>query len=290
MKKYGYCLLFLFSITTNVICQEKKIKKVKYPESFTAQLDAVYTSIDDWDGRMDLYYSPKSEKPTPIVIHMHGGGWARGTKESQGGFNFLFENGIAVANVEYRLRDVAKAPAAIEDVRCALIYILKNAKELNIDTSRIIFSGGSAGGHLALMGGLLGNNKLFDKNCDFKFNFKAAAIINRYGATDISRLMWKGSVRRWLDYKIDDTKFIASVSPLSYVSENSPPVFTIHGDKDEVIPLKQSLLLNRKLKKNKVKTKLMKVKGGGHGKFSKAIRKDYQDEVILFLQELNIID
>ena len=139
-----------------------KIKPVVVPAGFTSQLNVVYTKVNDWDGRMDLYLPPASSKPTPVIINIHGGGWNHGAKEEQGGFAPYFKAGFAVANMEYRLTSQATAPAAIEDTRCVLIYLIKNAKALNIDPNKIIIMGGSAGGHLALMGGLLQNNHIFD--------------------------------------------------------------------------------------------------------------------------------
>ena len=47
--------------------------------------------------------------------------------------------------IEYRLTGQATAPAAIEDTRCALIYIISHAKELNVDVNKIVIMGGSSG-------------------------------------------------------------------------------------------------------------------------------------------------
>jgi acetyl esterase/lipase len=128
-------------------------KPVEYPAGFTSQLNVVYTKVKGWEGKMDIYMPSKTNKPTPVVINIHGGGWNKGVKESQTGFNTFFKAGYAVANIEYRLTQQATAPAAIEDTRCALIYLIKNADALNIDVNKIVIMGGSAGGHLALMGG-----------------------------------------------------------------------------------------------------------------------------------------
>ena len=87
--------------------------------------------------------------------------------------------------MEYQLSGQTTAPAAIEDTRCMLIYIIKNAKTLNIDPNKIVIMGGSAGGHLALMGGLLGNDRRFESNCLGVENVKVAAIIDKYGFMDV---------------------------------------------------------------------------------------------------------
>lgn len=98
---------------------------------------------------------------------------------------YFFKQGFAVVNIEYRLTGQATAPAAVEDTRCALIYLIKNATALNIDVHKIVLMGGSSGGHLALMGGLLGNDHRFDGNCPGVENIKVAAIIDKYGITDV---------------------------------------------------------------------------------------------------------
>ena len=163
----------------------KTFKAAVLPVGYTSQIDVVYTSGNNWQQKLDLYLPPKAGKPTPAIINIHGGGWNHGTKESQsGGFSNFFKNGFAVANVEYRMFPT-EAPAAIEDIRCALIYLIKNAAELNIDPNKIVIMGGSAGGHLALLAGLMGNNYLFDTNCKGVEKVKVAAIIDKYGIADM---------------------------------------------------------------------------------------------------------
>ena len=183
---YFICLLIVSSF---INAQEKKdsvstdsikvYKPAVIPVGYTQQLDVVYTSGTDWNKKLDLYIPPKSSKPTPIIINFHGGGWVSGVKESQsGGFRTYFQEGWAVANVEYRMTHEAKAPAAVEDARCALIYIIKNAKALNIDVKRIVIMGGSAGGHLAMMAGLLGNDHRFDTNWGPKRKIKCVVLFH----------------------------------------------------------------------------------------------------------------
>jgi len=264
-------------------------KPVAYPEGYTAQIDVVYTQVDGWDGRMDLYLAPKSKGPAPVVINIHGGGWNTGVKESQTGFNTFFKMGYSVANVEYRLADQASAPAAVEDVRCALIYLIKNAKELNIDTSKIVVMGGSAGGHLALMAGMLANDHRFDKNCPGVENIKVAAIIDKYGITDVGGWAMKSkSVARWLGDRKDDAKLAASLSPINYVDKNNPPIFIVHGDADPTVPYEQSVALHKKLKKAGVKVEFMTVEDGLHGKFPKEKNSEVNRAIAKFLTDLGL--
>ncbi len=295
MKKINFSLVFLL-ITSLLFAQVEDTttyKPVEYPEGYSAQLNVIYTRVNGWDGKMDLYLAPRTKSPSPVVINIHGGGWNHGVKESQTGFNTFFKMGYAVANVEYRLTGQATAPAAIEDVRCALLYLIKNAKELNIDVNKIVIMGGSAGGHLALMGGLLGNDHRFDGNCPGVENVKVAAIIDKYGITDVwdwgygTNITSKSAVR-WLGDKANDKKFAMSVSPVYYVTKNSPPTFIVHGDADPTVPYQQSVDLHKKFKEAGVKTEFITVPGGLHGKFDKEKNSEINKQIADFLISLGL--
>jgi len=244
---------------------------VKTPPGYTTLLDKTYVQVGDWQGKMDLYLPPKSNGPSPAVIKIHGGGWTHGSKVSPGGI--YFHMGFALINVEYRFTQVAPAPAAVEDSRCALKYVIDHATELNIDPHRIVLQGGSAGGHLVLMTGLLGNDHRFESNCPGNTNISVAAIIDDYGPTDFTQASWSvisrnKSVVGWLGTHANDEAFKASVSPITYVQRNSPPVLVVHGALDHTVPMEQSDVLEQKLKAAGVTTELLVVPDAGHGAFT----------------------
>ena len=286
------CVVFIafiasaFSQTADTV-----YKPVEYPAGFTAQLNVVYTRVKDWEGKMDIYLPPKDKGPSPVVINIHGGGWNKGVKESQTGFSTFFKKGFAVANIEYRLTGHATAPAAVEDTRCALIYLIKNAAALNIDVNRIVIMGGSAGGHLALMGGLLGNDHRFDGNCPGAQDIKVAAIIDKYGITDVwdwgyGKILTSKSATRWLGDKANDKEFAMSVSPVNYVTKNSPPIFIVHGNADPTVPYQQSAELYKKLQELGVQSEFITVEGGLHGKFEKEKNSEINNAMIRFIFSL----
>lgn len=295
MKRFFLAAMMVFSI--NAFAQnttaDSAFKPVELPAGFTAQINTVYTTAKDWEGKMDIYLPPNNGKSTPVIINIHGGGWNKGQKESQTGFNTFFKMGYAVANIGYRLSQQATAPAAIEDTRCALIYLIKNAKALNIDVNKIVIMGGSAGGHLALMGGLLANDHRFDGNCPGVENIKVAAIIDKYGITDVwdlgyGKVVSSKSAKQWLGDKATDVEFAKSVSPINYVTKNSPPVFIVHGDADPVVPYQQSVDLHKKLVANNVTTKFITVEGGQHGKFEKEKNSEVNKAIADFLISLGL--
>jgi acetyl esterase/lipase len=293
MKKMIMLCGLLFTCCALSAQDTVAIKKVTYPAGFTEQLNVVYTKVNDWEGKLDLYLPPVKNAPTPLVINIHGGGWNKGNKESQSGFSGFFKRGYAVANIAYRLTGVATAPAAVEDTRCALIYLISNAKKLNIDVNKIVIMGGSAGGHLALMGGLLENNHIFDTNCKTNEKIKVAAIIDKYGITDVWDWGYgpnktSKSATSWLGAKAKDKDFAMSVSPLYQVKKTSPPVFIVHGDADPTVPYQQSVALKAKLDELGVKNEFITVKGGLHGKFTPEDNSMVNAKIMEFLKGLGL--
>ncbi|MGN6418189.1 MAG: alpha/beta hydrolase fold domain-containing protein [Pseudobacter sp.] len=296
MKTFIFALALLAAAP--VMAQEEtkdSVKKVQLPAGYTSQIDVVYTKGKDWEQKLDLYLPANTGKPTAVLINIHGGGWNHGTKESQTGFSTFFKMNFAVCNIEYRLTGQATAPAAVEDARCALIYLIKNARALNIDVNRIVIMGGSAGGHLALMAGLLGNDHRFDGNCPGVENVKVAAIIDKYGITDVNDWAYgtnitSKSATRWLGDKAKDPAFIKSVSPINFVNKNNPPVFIVHGDADPTVPYQQSVDLHKKLVEAGVKTEFMTIEGGKHGGFPKEKASELNRAIAKFLVDLGIPD
>jgi acetyl esterase/lipase len=236
---------------------------------------------------MDIYYPQNPAKPVPVVINMHGGGWNHGYKEEQGGFTLYFNQGYAVANVEYRLTGEATAPAAVEDVRGAMNYLLNHAGELNIDPNKIIFQGGSAGGHLALTAGYLQNNRMYDNDCDkYAGTFKVMAVIDKYGPSYLKDFMFYTSLTNWLGAHANDEAFIRSVSPVCLVNSTTPPTYIIHGDADPTVPYSQSVTLKDTLQAWGIKYKFTTVPGGLHGGFSDTYNTQMETEIIQFLNEV----
>ena len=100
------------------------------------------------------FWQAKSDKPTPLLLFIHGGGWMAGARMSglSGSLNAFLDAGISVASVEYRFIPEATADGVVppvkgplHDAARALQYVRSKAAEWNIDKQRIGASGGSAG-------------------------------------------------------------------------------------------------------------------------------------------------
>jgi acetyl esterase/lipase len=226
---------------------------------------------------------------------MHGGGWIFGTKETSV-LEFLpfLEKGWRVVNVEYRMASNSLAPAAVEDTRCALRWVFRNAKQWNFDTSKIVLTGHSAGGHLSLITGMLPKGAPLDNRCYGDEDLRVAAIINWFGISDVNDLIQgpnlKNYAMMWIGSEPNAAEIAKSVSPLTYVRVGLPPILTIHGDKDDVVPYSQATRLKEALDKAKVPNELYTVQGGGHGQFTQAQFVSTYQEGWKFLREIKIFE
>lgn len=242
-----------------------------------------YTTANNVELKLDLYLPQKGTELVPLVINFHGGGWVEGNKEGQmlGLLRFM-QMGFAVANVGYRLGRVSPAPAAVEDTRCALRWLSRRAKDFKIDTRKIVLTGGSAGGHLALITGMLPEGNPFDRACATDDSTRwvsgtepplaVAAIINYFGITDVEDMLSGPNAKHyaieWLGSAPNREALARSVSPIQYVRAGVPAVFSVHGDADKLVPLAHSTRLHEALKKAGVPNELITIPGGGHGGFS----------------------
>ena len=245
--------------------------------------NVVYHVASGHENKLDLYVPANPSGPTPVLMMIHGGGWVQGTKESQllRALPYL-EMGWAVVNVTYRLVQVARAPAAVEDCLCALQWIARNAERYNFDLSRIVTSGNSAGGHLALTSGMVPPSAGLGRECAAgSFSgppsipaVDVAAIINWYGITDVADLVngenTKGYAVQWLGGLLNRADVAELVSPLTYVRRGLPPVLTIHGDADPIVPYGHAVRLHEALDDAGVSNELHTVPGGSHGGFDRA--------------------
>ena len=220
----------------------------------------------------------------PGIIVIHGGGWIQGSKESMvERFCAPFlERGFVVANVEYRLAKVATAPAAVTDVLKAAQWFSDHAAQYKVDQKRISVTGGSAGGHLALMVGML------PKDNDFGPVIKIATIVNFYGITDVADQLEGPHMRpyavTWLPEQPNRMDLAKKLSPLTYVRKDVPPVLTLHGDADPTVPYEQGVRLTDALKAAGAKAELITVKGGKHG-FTKAEMDQLWPQIFKFLKK-----
>jgi acetyl esterase/lipase len=237
--------------------------------------NVTYLVASNYEAKLDVYQRRGATTAQPTVVYFHGGFWAAGSKEaSLMSLIPWMEMGWTVVNVEYRLARVALAPAAVEDCLCALRFLAAQAKTYNIDLSRLVVTGESAGGHLTLTSAMIPESAGLDRQCANSGPGvpKVAAAINWFGITDVADVI-DGPHRAnlavtWLGSLPNKDEIARRVSPLSYVRPGLPPVLTIHGDMDQLVPYQQAVKLHEALTKAGVVNQLLTIPGGRHGNFT----------------------
>jgi len=236
--------------------------------------DLTYLTANNYESKLDIYARRDVTTPQPTLVYFHGGFWAAGTKE--GSLMSLIpwmEMGWNVVNVEYRLARVAPAPAAVEDCICALRYLAAQAKAYNIDVTRIVTMGESAGGHLALTSAMIPERAGLDRQCAGATPVPTvAAAINWFGVTDVNDVIdgpnRANAAMTWLGSLPNRAEIATRVSPMTYIRKGLPPILTIHGDADRVVPYPHGVRMHEALNKVGVPNQLVTIPGGGHGNFT----------------------
>ncbi len=231
---------------------------------------------------LDIYLPPNpAQKPLPVSVWIHGGGWQGGSKGNGGRVRSMLQDGFAVVDINYRLSGEAKFPAQVQDCKAAIRWIRAHAGKYHFDPERIGVSGASAGGHLASFLGTTGSTREFDVGDHLDYSSAVQAVCNWFGPSDILLMDEQavpGSMLKHNSANSPEAKLVGGqithepyrslarkVNPIIYITGDEPPFLHLHGDSDKVVPSGQSELLHAALRKAGVESTLHIVKGGGHG-------------------------
>jgi acetyl esterase/lipase len=233
--KHCLFIVLLAVAATNAPRRSSLVYPRTPPKGVIVLRDVEYAKAGDKRLLLDLYLPERARgKPMPVIIWVHGGAWAGGSKNGGCPALGMVTNGYAVAAVDYRLtRDKVSWPVFLEDCQTAVRWLRDHAQEYNLDPQRFGAWGSSAGGQLTAMLGLKGDVR---------------AVCDWFGATQYAAKM-RGPY---------------SANPVDHVSSNAPPFLIQHGDADVTIPVSDSRELHEALRKAGVESTLEIVPGVGH--------------------------
>jgi acetyl esterase/lipase len=224
---------------------------------------------------LDIYLPSDAEGKIPLVVFIHGGGWLSNDKYADMGYMKktvaeIVKNGFALASIDYRFSTEAVFPAQIQDCNRAISFLYDNAEKYGIDRSRIALMGFSAGGHLASLAGLSKNNNIeafFMPGTSKSFAFKA--VVDFYGPSEL--ILFPGADNEKSPEALligaaplDRPDLAKVASPVTYVDRDDPPFLIVHGEKDELVPPKQSRLLSAWLNVAGIPNELILVEDAPH--------------------------
>lgn len=237
MISFNACLFLLFTFLTNACTtyNDRVVGKLaeSSPGEFSAQT-LVYMNHKKTKLEGDLFI-PENKKNVPLVILIHGGGWAKGKREQMTPIAEKFARaGIAVFNISYRFAPKFHWPAQRQDVEDALAFMLQNREKFSLDTNRIAAFGYSAGAHLALMLAYHPDRK--------SVNSKPLVAVAG-GGSPVDLTAWPEGelVVKFIGHPYSTHAHLyKEASPIEYVSVDSPPTYLYHGKHDWIVEVEQS--------------------------------------------------
>jgi acetyl esterase/lipase len=237
----------------------------------TVEKDVTYGIAGNVSLKMDIYYPKTAGGALPVVMYVHGGAWTEGDKAIGAGATEIPEmikRGYLTVSVNYRLAPAFKWPAMIEDVKCAVRFLRAKAAEYGLDPDRIGVWGGSAGGHLVSMLGATDVSAGFEGSSGYRdYSSRVQAVVDFFGPSDLNDLFRGYQVPLMEEvFGVTDaaSQVLKLASPVSYISRDDPPFLIMQGDKDVVVPLRQSQTLYNRLIAGGVNAALVIVKNAGH--------------------------
>jgi acetyl esterase/lipase len=214
--------------------------------------------------------------PLPLIVNIHGGGWAGGSKDFRGDLRQIAQ-GFAYASISYRLSQEATFPAQIHDCKGAIRFLRAHAAEYHLDPGRIGLWGASAGGHLvALLGASAGIEELEGEvGGNLAASSRVQAVCDFCGPTDLLLYFKLGGRKKYgmiiglvdqlLGGPLGKKRALARLAnPLAFVTPQAPPFLIVHGDQDEAVPHQHGVALHEALTKAGVESTLLLLKGMGH--------------------------
>lgn len=246
--------LFLLLITLALISISAEAKNIEPNKKL------LYKVVNGDSLYLHLFIPKESIEPTAAIVFFFGGGWTGGHpgqfyQQSQ----YLASRGILAISAEYRIKSKhGTSPFdCVEDGKSVIRWIRQHAKKLNIDPNKIVASGGSAGGHVALCTAIIDGYENPDEN--LTISSIPNAVIGYNPVFDTSDKGY-GSEK----VKGRETE----ISPCHQVKTNLPPMLNFHGKKDVTVPFENAERFTRLMKEAGNTCELVTIKTAGHGFFN----------------------
>lgn len=229
-------------------------------QNITPDKKILYKVINGDSLRLHVFEPKSCKKPTAVIVFFFGGGWVSGNpklfyQQSQ----YFASRGILAIAAEYRIKNIhGTSPfECVEDGKSAIRWVREHASELNIDANKIVASGGSAGGHVALCTALI---KGLDNPLE---NLTISSVPNVVvGYNPVLDTTIKGYGHE----KVAGRE--TELSPCHQVKKDLPPMLLFHGKKDSTVPFENATRFTKLMEEAGNECELVAVENVGHGFFN----------------------
>ncbi|HEX6889309.1 MAG TPA: alpha/beta hydrolase [Chryseolinea sp.] len=212
--------------------------------------DGTQLLLDAWPADMR-----KNRTPRPAIVKIHGGAWVNGSRRDLTLWNSWFNKlGYHVFDVDYRMPPPERWLDQIGDVKCALDWVKAHANEYNVDTTRLVLMGYSAGGNLAMLAAYSYDHPELKTTCGSPVRVKC--VINLYGPVDMETLYGSTGSERFVQPKMRQcigggpnelADRYQLLSPINHIHDDVPPTLSIYGERDRIVPVKAGIYADNAL-------------------------------------------
>jgi acetyl esterase/lipase len=268
--------LLFFTVHSQLSAQPRQKPALLIPDTITVERDIVYVEAGDYPLTLDMAIPKGLSKPAPVVVHIHGGGFQNGQKNTRYALRYAKAGFIGVS-INYRLSRVAPFPAAVHDCKAAIRWLRANAQKYHIDPDHIGVWGTSAGGNLAaILGTSAGDPYLEGYGGNREYSSEVQAVVDHHGPTDFLKLTRSSYRKQDGLLNSPESRYLGGLftlipdqvrraNPVTYVDKNDPPTLIFHGEEDYFVVINQSEMLYNALKTAGASAELVRVINGGHG-------------------------
>ena len=276
MKKISGVILFVIFPLSLLFAQTYEVKKSSF----------IYKNVDGIELEMVMYKPQHTNgSKLPAIVFFFGGGWVNGNPDHfKLQAEYLATCGIVAFCPDYRTESrYSTTPfECVMDAKSAMRYLKKNGEELGLDTSKIVASGGSAGGHLAACTALIQN--VNESSDDLSISAVPMALVLFNPVVDTGK---KGYGQERLAGRDFD------ISPVHHITSNVPPTLILHGKNDQTVPYENVVRFNYVMKQQHNKCILVGYKKQEHGFFNYNKNPKYFKKTLsrteVFLDELGLL-
>jgi len=212
--------------------------------------DIVFSRAKGINLKLDVYRHRSAPQGCPTLLQIHGGGWVLGSKNEQGIPLMLqmASRGWVCISADYRLSPHATFPEHLIDCKRALQWVRERGPDFGVDPNFVVVTGGSAGGHLAALMALTGNDPEYQpgfESCDTSLQ-ACVPFYGVYDFTDRHGVYPNRGLSELLEQRILKASYTEApeawerASPVRRVHTEAPPFFVIHGDSDSLVPVQDA--------------------------------------------------
>ncbi len=226
------------------------------PDDIVVHHDLAYREGTSRHWKLDLAMKKDLRgKPRPGIVVIHGGGWIEGDKSSfasrehgvPGNIVDFAALGFVAVTINYRLAGEAPFPAALEDCKNAVRWLRAHARDYNLDPDHIGAYGNSAGGHLAMLLGMVGPDAHLEGDGPYQDRSSLVqAVVSDSGPIDLVEQYRHGTLRRVCERFMggpphgDRAAAYRRASPADQINPRMPPLLLIYGVDDGQVPVETS--------------------------------------------------